>query len=91
MRMDPNNAAEIAAARPSVIDRGLERTPPGVFDLRGVLRGKYLSRGTFLDALEPGASGRSRPSSAGPRRSPGPPSAWPPPPPRARLNPSACP
>jgi glutamine synthetase len=49
--MDPKNTGELSAARQYVVDRGLEGVKVGVFDVNGILRGKYLSRDKFLSAL----------------------------------------
>ena len=52
--MEPQNKDEIAAARQFVIDHGMEHVKIGVFDVDGILRGKYLSRDKFLSALDTG-------------------------------------
>jgi glutamine synthetase len=45
---------EIAAARAFVTDHGIEHIEVGVFDMDGILRGKYLARDKFLSALVKG-------------------------------------
>ena len=45
---------EIAAARAFVTDYGIEHIKVGVFELDGILRGKYLARDKFLSALDKG-------------------------------------
>ena len=52
--MEPKNRDEIAAARQFVIDHGMEHVKIGVFDVDGILRGKYLNRDKFLSALDKG-------------------------------------
>ena len=52
--MEPTNREDIAAARQFVLDHGMEHVKIGVFDVDGILRGKYLSRDKFLSALEKG-------------------------------------
>ncbi len=52
--MEPTNREDIAAARQYVVDHGMEHVKIGVFDVDGILRGKYLSRDKFLSALEKG-------------------------------------
>ncbi len=52
--MQSKQSEEINAARQFVIDRGLEHIKVGVFDLDGILRGKYLSRDKFLASLDKG-------------------------------------
>jgi glutamine synthetase len=52
--MEPRNADELSAARRFVVARGLEHNKVGVFDVDGVLSGKYLSRDKFLGVLEQG-------------------------------------
>ena len=43
-----------AAARQLIEERGIEHVKLGVFDVDGVLRGKYLNRRKFLSALDKG-------------------------------------
>src|SRR5438093_13700437 len=52
--MQPNDVKTIADARKIVIERKLSHVKLGVFDLDGVLRGKYLAREKFLSALDGG-------------------------------------
>jgi glutamine synthetase len=52
--MDKNHRDEIAAARQFVTDHGIEHVKIGVFDVDGILRGKYLSRDKFLAAVDKG-------------------------------------
>ncbi len=54
MTLEPCNVTSIAEARAIVEQRGLSHVKVGVFDLDGILRGKYLSRAKFLSALESG-------------------------------------
>jgi glutamine synthetase len=52
--MNPNDVRTAADARAIVEQRGLEYVKVGVFDLDGVLRGKYIAREKFLGALDDG-------------------------------------
>ena len=52
--MDPADVTTAADARQIVEQRGLDHLKVGVFDLDGILRGKYMSREKFLSALEGG-------------------------------------
>ena len=52
--MDPADVTTAADAKQIVEQRGLDYLKVGVFDLDGILRGKYLSREKFLSALEGG-------------------------------------
>jgi glutamine synthetase len=52
--MDPRQVSSIADARAIVEERRLSHVKVGVFDLDGILRGKYMSRGKFLSALDNG-------------------------------------
>ena len=52
--MDSKQRDEISAATKFVTDHGIEHVKVGVFDVDGVMRGKYLSRDKFLSALENG-------------------------------------
>src|SRR3984957_1016231 len=45
---------EIDAARKFVTEQGIEHIKVGVFDMDGILRGKYLARDKFLSVLEKG-------------------------------------
>ncbi|MGE0726093.1 MAG: glutamine synthetase family protein [Alphaproteobacteria bacterium] len=52
--MQPRDVRTAADARAIVEARGLTHVKVGVFDMDGVLRGKYMSRAKFLSALEGG-------------------------------------
>jgi len=52
--MKPGEVKTARDARALVEERGLEHVKVGVFDIDGILRGKYLSRSKFLSALEKG-------------------------------------
>lgn len=52
--MDPRKVRTAADARRIVGDRKLDHVKVGVFDLDGVLRGKYMGRDKFLSALKGG-------------------------------------
>src|SRR4029077_7133248 len=52
--MDSRNIRTAADARALVEARGLSHVKLGVVDLDGVIRGKYLARDKFLNALESG-------------------------------------
>ena len=52
--MDPRQVKPIADARAIVEQRKLSHVKVGVFDIDGILRGKYMSRAKFLSALENG-------------------------------------
>lgn len=52
--MDPRAVKTVADARAIVEERKLTHVKVGVFDIDGILRGKYLSRAKFLSALESG-------------------------------------
>lgn len=52
--MDPADVTTAADAKQIVERRGLDHLKVGVFDLDGILRGKYISREKFLSALEGG-------------------------------------
>jgi len=54
MMLEPRHVTSIADARNIVEQRGLTHVKVGVFDIDGILRGKYLSRAKFLSALESG-------------------------------------
>ena len=45
---------EIDAARKFITDEGIEHIKVGVFDIDGILRGKYLARDKFFSVLEKG-------------------------------------
>src|SRR5947207_1579846 len=52
--MQPSDVKTAADARKIVTERGLQHVKLGVFDLDGVLRGKYVSREKFFSALDTG-------------------------------------
>ena len=52
--MDSRNVKTAADARSLVEARGLSHVKLGVVDLDGVIRGKYMARDKFFDALEQG-------------------------------------
>ncbi len=52
--MDPRKVKTAADARRIVQDRKLDHVKVGVFDMDGVLRGKYMGRDKFLSALKGG-------------------------------------
>ncbi|MEE8623491.1 MAG: glutamine synthetase [Alphaproteobacteria bacterium] len=52
--MDPRDVKSAAAARKLVEERNLSHVKVGLFDVDGVLRGKYMSRDKFLSALGSG-------------------------------------
>jgi glutamine synthetase len=52
--MDSRSVKTVADARALVEGRGLSHVKLGVVDLDGVIRGKYLARAKFIDALESG-------------------------------------
>ena len=52
--MTPSEVASVADARKIVDERKLSHVKLGVFDIDGVLRGKYLSREKFIAALDGG-------------------------------------
>ncbi|MBI1180097.1 MAG: glutamine synthetase [Alphaproteobacteria bacterium] len=52
--MDPRQVRTADDAKAIVEERRLDYVKVGVFDVDGVLRGKYMSRGKFLSALEKG-------------------------------------
>jgi len=52
--MQPSDVANAADARTIVEERKLDHVKLGVFDLDGILRGKYLQRDKFFSALENG-------------------------------------
>jgi glutamine synthetase len=52
--MRPEEVKSVADAKKIVAERKLDRVKVGVFDLDGVLRGKYMSRDKFLSALDGG-------------------------------------
>ncbi len=54
MPLKPENIRTAADARKIVEERGLTHVKVGVFDVDGVLRGKYISKVKFFSALESG-------------------------------------
>ncbi|HXH04328.1 MAG TPA: glutamine synthetase [Candidatus Competibacteraceae bacterium] len=52
--MVPRQVKTVADAQQIVEERGLSHVKVGVFDVDGILRGKYLSREKFIAALESG-------------------------------------
>ena len=52
--MDPRSVRTAADARAIVEQRGLSHVKVGVFDVDGILRGKYMGREKFLSALDKG-------------------------------------
>ncbi len=52
--MDPRKVKTAADARAIVKERKLDHVKVGVFDIDGVLRGKYMSRDKFFSALDKG-------------------------------------
>ena len=54
MTMDARNVKTAADARQIINERDLSHVKVGVFDIDGMLRGKYMSAKKFLSALEKG-------------------------------------
>lgn len=52
--MEPRQVKSAADARAIVEQRGLSHVKVGVFDIDGIMRGKYMSRAKFISALESG-------------------------------------
>jgi glutamine synthetase len=52
--MDPSDVKTAADAKKIIEERKLDHVKLGVFDLDGILRGKYLHRDKFFSALETG-------------------------------------
>jgi glutamine synthetase len=52
--MEPRQVRTIADARAIVEQRSLSHVKVGVFDIDGIMRGKYMSRDKFFSALENG-------------------------------------
>src|SRR5262245_50474906 len=52
--MDPRQVKSVADARAIVEQSNLSHVKVGVFDIDGILRGKYMSRAKFLSALDSG-------------------------------------
>ena len=52
--MEPGKVKSAAGAKKIVEERGLSHVKVGVFDIDGVMRGKYMARDKFLAALDKG-------------------------------------
>ena len=52
--LEPRQVKTIADAKAIVEQRNLTHVKVGVFDIDGIMRGKYMSRAKFLSALESG-------------------------------------
>ncbi len=52
--MDPRDVTNSEQARAIVEQRGLDHVKVGVFDIDGILRGKYMARDKFFSALDKG-------------------------------------
>lgn len=52
--MDPRKVRSADDARALIDERGIEYVKVGIFDVDGVMRGKYMKREKFLSALEKG-------------------------------------
>ena len=52
--MEPRQVRSVAEAKAIVEQRALSHVKVGVFDMDGIMRGKYMSRAKFLSALESG-------------------------------------
>ena len=52
--LEPRQVKTIADAKAIVEQRNLAHVKVGVFDIDGIMRGKYMSRAKFLSALESG-------------------------------------
>ena len=52
--MEPRQVKTAADARAIVAERGVPHVKVGVFDIDGIMRGKYISREKFLSALDSG-------------------------------------
>src|SRR5689334_11266777 len=52
--MEPRKVRTVADAKALVAERGLTQVKCGVFDIDGILRGKYMSRAKFESSLESG-------------------------------------
>ena len=53
-RMEPRDVTTAEQARQIVNERGIRNIKVGVFDMDGVMRGKYMSKEKFLSALDNG-------------------------------------
>ena len=54
MPLKPEQVKSVADAKKIVEERGLTHVKVGVFDVDGILRGKYMSKAKFFSALESG-------------------------------------
>jgi glutamine synthetase len=54
MNMEPLNIATTAQLKALIEQRDISHIKVGVFDIDGIMRGKYMSRDKFLSALEKG-------------------------------------
>lgn len=52
--MKPQQVKTVAQAKKIVAERGLEYVKVGVFDIDGVMRGKYMSKDKFFSSLDKG-------------------------------------
>ncbi len=52
--MQPRQVKTAAEARQIVAERKLDYVKVGVFDMDGILRGKYMAKEKFLSALDKG-------------------------------------
>jgi len=52
--MDPNKVKSAADAKKIVQERALDHVKVGVFDVDGIMRGKYMARAKFFSALDKG-------------------------------------
>ena len=52
--LDPRSVKTVADARKIVEERGLSHIKVGLFDIDGVMRGKYLSKDKFFSSLDNG-------------------------------------
>ena len=52
--MDPREVNNIESAREIIEQRNLNHVKIGVFDIDGILRGKYLAKEKFFSALTKG-------------------------------------
>ena len=52
--MNARKVKSVADAKAIIQQRGLEYVKVGVFDIDGIMRGKYMSKDKFLSSLEKG-------------------------------------
>ena len=52
--MDPKKVTTVEDVRALIAERNPSHVKVGVFDIDGVMRGKYMSRAKFLSALKKG-------------------------------------